>query len=432
MTAPLIITLCAIVVLLILSGFFSGSETALTAASRPRIHQLAEEGDRRAEIVRQLQDTRDRMIGAILLGNNLVNILASALATSVLISLFGEAGVAYATLAMTTLILIFAEVLPKTYAITHAERMALSVAPAMRAVTVVLSPFVTAVRWFVRGTLKLFGAELPEKFAHYTTPEELSGAISLYSGSGVEAARKGGMLASILDLSKVEVGEVMTHRKNIEMIDLETPTETILERIMASRFSRLPLYRDEPDEIVGMLHMRDVLRALRAADNDLEKIDVAKIAKEPWFVPETTSLLDQMRAFQKRGEHVAIVVDEYGALMGLVTLEDILEEIVGDIVDEHDLRVRGVRPQSDGSLIVNGTVTIRDLNRELGWNLPDDEASTIAGLVLHEARVIPDPGQVYEFHNMRFEVLRRQRNQVTSLRITPPAAQDAQAAQEAS
>ena len=421
MTASLIITLCVIFVLLVLSGFFSGSETALTAASRAHIHKLAEEGNRRAATVRQLQDARDRMIGAILLGNNLVNVLASALATSALITIFGEAGVAYATLAMTALILIFAEVLPKTYAITHAERTALTVAPTMRLVTVTLSPFVTAVRWIVRGTLKMFGAELPEEFARHTTPEELKGTISLLPGGEEGAADARRMLDSILDLATRDVSEIMTHRKNMEMIDLEMPTDVILERVMASRYSRLPLYRGEQDEVTGLLHMRDVLRALKAAGNDLDKIDIPQIAKEPWFVPDTTTLLDQLSAFQKRGEHVAIVVDEYGELQGLVTLEDILEEIVGEIVDEHDLRVHGIRPQSDGSFIVNGSVTIRDLDRDLGWSLPDEEASTIAGLVLHEARVIPDPGQVYEFHGYRFEVLRRQRNQVTSLRITPPS-----------
>jgi Mg2+/Co2+ transporter CorB len=418
----LLATLGGILVLLVLSAFFSGSETAVTAASRARIHHMARVGSRRARIVEGLQERRDRLIGAILLGNNLVNILASALATSLLIRLVGDAGVAYATLVMTLLVLIFAEVLPKTYAITHAERMALTVAPVLRAVVWVMAPLSNAVHWMVRGILLLFGVRLPREFFAYTSEEELRGAIALHHGPGEEVAEERAMLRSILDLDDLEVGEVMTHRRNLETINIEAPTAEIVEQAIKSPYSRLPLWREEPDNIVGVLHSKDLLRALREHEGKIEGFSVTDLAQKPWFVPEATSLLDQLKAFQTRREHMAVVVDEYGALLGLVTLEDILEEIVGDIADEHDVAFPGVRPQPDGSYSVDGSVTIRDLNRELDWNLPDEEASTVAGLVLHEARMIPKVGQVFEFHGCRFEILRRQRNQITTLRVTPLSA----------
>ncbi|MFQ5955760.1 MAG: HlyC/CorC family transporter [Kiloniellales bacterium] len=422
MTTGWLISLGAIFVLLLLSAFFSGSETALTAASRPRIHQLAEQGNRRAGMVRRLQQQRDRLIGAILLGNNLVNIMASALATGVLIGLFGDAGVLYATVVMTMLILIFAEVLPKTYAIARSVRTALAVAPVIRLVVVVFAPVTLLVRSVARGSLRLLGAPIPADFPPTITEEELRGVIDLHKGPGADVAHERAMLRSILDLDEVEVSEIMTHRKAIAMLDADEPPDRLVEQVLESPYTRIPLYREDPDNVIGVLHAKALLKELRGRGNDLASLDVTQIAVKPWFVPETTSLLDQLQAFRQRHEHFALVVDEYGALMGVVTLEDILEEIVGEISDEHDLLVHGVRPQPDGSFIVDGSVTIRDLNREYDWRLPDDEAATIAGLVLHESRQIPEVGQVFEFYGFRFEILRRQRNQITSLRIVPPGA----------
>ncbi len=420
MTVEWLIWLAAIVVLLLLSAFFSGSETALTGASRPRIHQLAEQGNRRADIVRRLQRQRERLIGAILLGNNLVNIMASALATGILIGLFGDPGVLYATVLMTFLILIFSEVLPKTYAIARAERAALAVAPAIRVVVFVFTPVTLLVRLIVRGTLRLFGARIPVEFPHATTEEELRGVIDLHKGPGEDVAHERAMLRSILDLDEVEVSEIMTHRKDVSMLDAEQPAEQIVEQVLQSPYTRMPLFRENPDNVIGVLHTKPLFKEVRSLGAELSGLEVTRLAAKPWFIPETTTLLDQLQAFRERHEHFALVVDEYGALMGVVTLEDILEEIVGEISDEQDILVRGVRPQADGSLIVNGNVTIRDLNREFDWRLPDDEAATIAGLILRESRQIPAVGQVFEFHRFRFEILRRQRNQITSIRIAPP------------
>lgn len=414
------LNLAAIAFLLVLSGFFSGSETALTAASRARMHQLDQEGNRRARIVNRLRDNKERLIGAILLGNNLVNILASALATSLLLSLVGEGAVPLATLIMTLLVLIFSEVLPKTYAIHHAEKAALAVAPLLRTVVLVLTPIVQMINLVVRGVLRLFGPDIGRvTLSDYR--DELRGAIELHRGTDEEIREERAMLRSILELDNVEVAEIMTHRRNVVAIDADLPAAEVVEAVMDSPFTRIPLWQGDPDNIIGVLHAKDLLRAVKGRHGDPGNLDILTIAAKPWFIPDTTSLLDQLRAFRMRREHFALVVDEYGSLQGVVTLEDILEEIVGDIADEHDVPVAGVRPQPNGSYIVDGTVTIRDLNRRFEWRLPDDKASTIAGLVLHEAQRIPEVGQAFTFYNFRFEILRRQRHQITLLRVTPPS-----------
>ena len=416
----MLILLSAILVLLLLSAFFSGSETALTAASRPLIHQLDRTGNRRAGIVKRLQHSSDRLIGTILLGNNLVNILASALATSALITLFGQAGVVYATLGMTLLILIFAEILPKTYAYRNANKVALAIAPIVNVLVTVLSPLTHALQMVVQITLRLLGAKPAAKEGIGPSAEELRGAIELHTGEQGSVKQERAMLRSILDLTEVEVAEIMTHRKNVTTIDADEPAENVVKQVLASPYTRIPLWRGEPDNIVGVIHAKALLRAVRGGESTLDDTDVVKLAGRPWFVPESTSLLDQLQAFRKRREHFALVVDEYGTLMGIVTLEDILEEIVGDIADEHDIPVPGVVRQSDGSYVVQGTVTIRDLNRRFEWGLPDEEAATVAGLILHESRRIPEVGQAFIFHGLRFEILRRHRHQITSIRISPP------------
>ena len=417
----LLINGAAIVALLVVSAFFSGSETALTAASRARMHQLEHEGNARAHVVNQLREDKERLISAILLGNNLVNILASALMTALFIGLVGEAAVPLATLLMTVLVLIFAEVLPKTYAIHHAESSALRVGSILRAVVIMLAPVSRGITAIVRLMLRAFGAD-PRGVTVTDYVDELRGAIELHRGPEEETRTERAMLRSILDLTDVEVSEIMTHRRNVAAIEADLPPEQIVQHVLDSPYTRMPIWREEPDNIVGVLHAKDVLRAVQAEGGDLHRVDIRAIAAKPWFIPDSTSLLDQLQAFRTRREHFALVVDEYGDLQGVVTLEDILEEIVGDISDEHDIPVAGVRPQPNGSFIVDGTVTIRDLNRRFEWRLPDEEASTVAGLVLHEARRIPEVGQTYIFYGFRFEILRRQRNQVTSIRITPPTA----------
>ena len=422
----MLLTAISIFVLLILSAFFSGSETALTAASKPLMHQLEQSGNARAKTVNRLMTRKERLIGAILLGNNLVNILASALATSFLIVIFGEAGVIYATIGMTLLVLIFSEILPKTYALRNANRAAITVVPLINLVVVVLSPFVHIINMFVRVILWAFRIDTHGDDAYHSPTEEIRGAIELHATStDVEQQRH--MLRSVLDLSEVQIGEITIHRRGVEAIDANMPTDKIITQALKSPFTRIPLWRDNPDNIVGVLHAKALLREMRArelAKENLDDLDVVSIAAKPWFVPEHTLLDDQLQAFRSRREHFALVVDEYGSLMGIVTLEDILEEIVGEISDEHDLTVPGVHLHPDGTIVAQGDVTIRDLNRQFEWRLPDEEAATIAGLILHEARRIPEPGQNFMFYGFRFEILRRHHQQITAVRITPPPAKD--------
>ena len=425
MDTALAISLLAIFALLLLSGFFSGSETALTAASRARIHHLARKGNKRAQAVSWLIDRREQLLGSILLGNNLVNILASSLATSVLITIYGQAGVVYATVIMTILLVIFAEILPKTYAIRHADRMALAVAPIARGIVWFFSPVVLVMLALVRVILALFGVDRKDRGNIVSAADEIRGAIHLHTSGGGIVKHDRDMIESILELSEVELSDVMVHRKNMFTIDAGAPTKTIIKQILESPNTRTPIWRDDPDDIIGVIHVRDVLRALSEVGGDAEKLDVDALASEPWFVPETTTLREQLSAFRRRRVHFALVVDEYGALMGLVTLEDIIEEIVGEISDEYDEEEIEFRTLPDGRCVVAGTAAVRDLNRAFDWELPEEDATTVAGLVIHEARVIPEVGQSFDFFGFKFEVLRRHRNQITTLRITPPQTSDA-------
>jgi len=413
----LLLTAAAIAVLLVCSGFFSGSETALTAASRARLHQLEKQGLKRAGIATRLMQTRERLIGALLVGNNLVNILASSLATSALVRIFGEAGVIYTTVIMTALVLVFSEVLPKTLAILRPEGFALVVAPAVRVVIVLFAPVTSTVHRIVQLILRMFGVQADSESVQ-SAREEIRGTVDLQHAEGGLHKHDRDRLGALLDLAEMEVSDVMVHRTRMRTLNADDPPETIVSEVLASPYTRLPVWKERTDNLVGVLHAKDLLRAVHAAGPDTSAVDVMAIAKPPWFVPDTTRLHDQLNAFLKRKGHLAIVIDEYGEVMGLVTLEDILEEIVGEIEDEYDVVVEGVTPQPDGSVLVDGSVTIRDLNRALDWSLPDDEATTAAGLVIHEAQMIPDVNQAFTFHGVRFEVAERERNRVTRLRLT--------------
>ncbi len=432
MDGELLFSILGVLVLLVLSAFFSGTETALTAVSRARMLQLERRGVRHADRVNRLIAKPERLIGAVLLGNNLVNILASAVATSIMIALFGKAGVAYATAIMTAMVVIFAEVLPKTFALNRPDRTALAAGPIIGPIVFALGPAVDLVQTIVRRVLRLFGLRMRHHEPTANASEELRGALALHARDGAMVKSDRDMLDAILDLSDVEVSEIMIHRKNMVMLDADQPAPEIAEALLATPYSRVPLWQGDVDNIVGVLHAKDLLRAISATQEDtviganLSSIAAASPAlpdlwREPWFVPETTTLIEQLNAFRARREHFALVVDEYGALMGLVTLEDILEEIVGDISDEHDVtRASAVRREAGGSFMVDGVVTVRDLNRDFEWDLPEDDAATIAGLVIHLARHIPDVGERFSLDSFNFEVVRRLRNQVTAVRIRPP------------
>ena len=428
MSGDLLWLIAVILLLIFASAFFSSAETALTAASDARMRQLAGKGNRRAMLVERLRADREGLIGSILIGNNAVNVIASALATSVFISIFNEGGVIWATLTMTVVLVVFAEVMPKTYALNNSDKYALLIAPAVRLVVVVLSPLSIALRMLANSLIRTRQTDETDR------EEELRGMIELHGADGDGDSRETqAMLSSVLDLNEISVEQIMTHRAGVKMIDADSDLESLLGEVLASPHTRHPVYSGNPDNIIGVLHVKDLLRALGQPGNELPQDKATPeghqapednrrgllqdIVSEPYFVPETTLLFDQLQAFRTRREHFAVVVDEYGDLQGIVTLEDILEEIVGDIDDEHDVDLAGLTAQPDGSWIVDGAVTIRDLNRALAWQLPDEDASTIAGLVLYESRTIPQPGQEFRFHNIRFRILKRDGNKVTSLRL---------------
>ncbi|MEP3331241.1 HlyC/CorC family transporter [Sedimentitalea sp.] len=420
-------TSAAILLLLVLSAFFSGSETALTAASRGKLRSQADKGSHGAEKALAITEDSERLIGSVLLGNNLVNILATSLATALFTRAFGESGVAMATLVMTVLVLVFAEVLPKTYAIINSEKAAAAVAPVISLVVTVFAPVVMAVRFLVRGVLRVFGVEVDPDSHVLAVREEIVGALQLGHSEGVVEKEDRDRILGALDLGERTVEEIMLHRSGIEMIDTSSPPEDILQQCLDSPHTRLPVFRDEPENIIGVVHAKDLLRAMYklvsgASGNaqPLQRFRITDVANPPYFIPETTTLDDQMRQFLRMRTHFALVVDEYGSLQGLITLEDILEEIVGEITDEFDPDAElPVTRTDDGQYIIDGAMTIRDLNRTTDWGLPDDEANTIAGLVIHEAQMIPVIGQVFSFHGFRFEVMARDGNRITGLKIRP-------------
>jgi len=410
------ITFPIVVVCLLVSAFFAASETALTGASRASMLRLSKQGNRDAAIVSSLSAMRERLIGALLLGNNIATIGASALATGILTSWFGDVGVLYATAVMTVLVVIFAEVLPKTIAFNAPDRVALLVARPMRIMVYVLGPLLTVVEVIVRALMRLGGINIGHNQPILSPIERLRGAVDLLHHEGKVEKQDRDMFGGLLDLRELQVSDVMVHRTEMVMINADLPAEELVREVLATEYTRIPLWREKPENIVGVLHAKDLLRAIRS-EGDTSKIDVTTIMLPPWFVPEMRPVSEQLKAFRRRKTHFALVVDEYGEVEGMVTLEDILEEIVGDISDEHDVVVAGVRAQPDGSVVVDGSVPIRDLNRAMDWHLPDEEATTVAGLVIHEARSIPERGQSFTFHGFRFRVLRRERNRITALRI---------------
>lgn len=415
------LTILAIVICLLFSAFFSASETGLTASSRAAMMRLEKQGNKDASVVNRLLAMRERLLGVLLFGNNLTNIAASTLATGLLLSLFGHVGVIYATLAMTLLIFVFVEVLPKTAAFNMPDRMALTVARPVDRLVRWFSPFLRVVEWLVRIILRGLGMPVGKLQSILTPREELRGAVDLMHRAGVVEKLDRDMMGGLLDLRELMVSDVMIHRTKMVMLDADEPAREIVDAVLAAAVTRLPLWRGSPDNIIGILHAKEVLRALHAAGGDAAKVNIPGLIRPAWFVPDTTPLYEQLKAFRHRKTPFALVVDEYGELEGLVTLEDIVEEIVGDISDEYDIAVPGVRVLPDGSVNVDGAVPVRDLNRAMDWSIPDHEATTIAGVVIHEARSIPEPGQSFTFHGFRFEVLRKARNRITALRVTPLA-----------
>ncbi|CAA6692814.1 MULTISPECIES: HlyC/CorC family transporter [unclassified Lentimonas] len=401
--------------LIIISAFFSGSETGLTSVSRAKIHSLKMDGNRKAITVSKLREDKERLIGAILLGNNVVNIAASAIATALAVEYFGPTGVAYATGIMTVLVLIFAEVLPKTYAVRHAERVSLTVAPLLVLIVKVLSPVTLVVQSIVNRFLSLVSVAPQEEISGV---DVLRGTVQMYHEEGNVLTEDRDMLSGIFDLGETEIEAIMVHRSDMVMVNADDPIEEIIAFVANSSLSRIPVWQESPDHVIGVIHSKDLFKAAENHKGKPEDLDLKQHLREAWFVPETTRLKNQLNAFKENRKHIALAVDEFGSISGLITLEDIIEEILGEIDDEHDTpTLRRVRKCRDGSYDVNGDISIRDLNRELELGLSDDDATTLAGFVMAKIQRIPDEDEILEIDELMFKILKKERNQLERIKV---------------
>ncbi len=413
----MILSFILVFTLLAVSAYFSACETAVSVASKAKLHSLAKSGGKKAVLAEKIKDQIGYVINTILACNTVFNAVATSLTTVLFLKLFGENGAAYASAIMAISILFCGEVMPKMIALRNPEKLIIFSSYFVNFFLILFKPVTIVTNWLARRVLVLFRLK-DTSSEEEESMEELRGVIDLHKGPDQDTQQERVMLKSILDLRSVQVSEIMVHRKNVTMLNADDPVNMIVDQVLDSPFSRLPVWQGNLDNIVGIVNVKMLLREVRALPNRLKDLDIRSIAHKPWFIPDSTDLLEQLQLFRQRREHFALVVDEYGAWLGVVTLEDILEEIVGEIDDEHDISVQGVRVQPDNSVVIDGSVTIRDLNREFDWNLPDETASTIAGLLINTVRMIPDVGQVFMLYGFRLTVLKRQRNQITLIKIS--------------
>ena len=412
-----LVSIIYIICLIIISAILSGSETSITSIRKSKIHKLANKGDRKALRVLKLIEKKNDLVSSILVGNNFVNILASALATAILIKFYGDDGVIYSTIVMSVLIVIFAEILPKNIALLKPDRYALTLSFILTLFLKIFSPFVYIIKKFNLLIFKIFNIE-KQKVTDASVREDIRNIINMHEDEGILLKDERDMLNGILDLKEMTVEKIMTHRKNIYSINVDQPEE-YFKKISQSSFSRIPVWKESPNNILGVVHAKKLLTNI----NESGKIDLKNINEstlDPWFIPETTKVKDQLNAFIDRHEKIAFVVDEYGELMGLISLEDIIEEIVGNIFDESDLSTIGIRKIGKNIFRVRGDVNIRDMNRTLDLNLNEKNSSTVAGFLIYETETFPDVGQTFTFNNILFEILNKKNNQITQLKVTLP------------
>ena len=408
----LLIHIGVLVLLILCSGFFSGSETALMALNKLRLKHQSKEGRKGAKVVEAIIKRPDSLLGTILLGNNLVNVASSALATSLAISAWGnELGLIYATILMTIVLLIFAEVTPKTYAAYHSEGVSYLVARPLKLLMFLLKPFVLFITFFSNGIVKAMGIKKNKREAF--TEDELKTVILLGEEAGFLGSKKKAMLNGILELRAINVKDVMVPRMDIFAVDMDSPIDEIKEKIFSSPFSRIPVFRENIEKIEGILLVNDFLKVLATG----EKIVLKEIITPPYFIPESKDIQEQLADFQKRRVHMAVILDEFGGIEGLVTMEDLLEEIVGEIWDESDSKIRQIVQHRDGSLIVDGKLTMRDLGKELNVELPEDEYNTVAGLLLHGLGTIPSRGESLEYMGFEFTALKVEGQAVKKVKV---------------
>ncbi|MDR1475843.1 MAG: CNNM domain-containing protein [Holosporales bacterium] len=417
----LIDILCILIVVSLLIGaaYFAACETAMTAYSKAKIFNLAKNGDKRAEIITSLQPEIGLVISSILTCNTILNSLSISLANTLCVDAFGDAAIFYCPIIISIFIVLFAEVLPKMLTISNPENVLLPSAYFIKYTHLISRPLNKVIGIIAKSLISIIRPSSHGKDIYNSALEELRGVIDLHNGPDVEEAnQEKAMLKSVLDLGSVSVSNIMIHRKNVTMLCADDESEMMMEQIIHCPFTRIPIWSGDQDNIIGILHIRDLLQATQAG-NAINKDDILGVALKPWFIPENNDLLDQLQAFRSKHEHFAIVVDEYGGFIGIVTLEDIIEEIVGEISDEHDIaQFTSVRQQEDGSYIIDGSINVRDLNREIGSRFRNDVAATLAGLVINSIGIIPKVGQTFLLFGYKFEILRRQRNQITLLKVT--------------
>lgn len=410
--------------LLVFSFYFSGTETAVTAVSKSQLYDLEKKGNWCARKVNELKKDSSLLLGTLLFGNNIVNIALTALSTSLMIDVFGDRyGVLIATFGVSFIVLVFSEILPKTYAINNALSFSLKSIPILNVMVICFSPFVNA----LNGLSKIIIRFLPNSDQNRITADvvkaEIRGTL-LIPTDDVSINQEKGMLKSVLDLSDVTVEDIMIHRSQLVSLNASLPLPEIFDFVSRSPFSRIPLWKGTPENIVGILHAKALLKLMNAYYGGRVKVSVSDYLTKPWFVLNTTSLLDQLHAFKKKREHFALVVDEYGVIEGLVTLEDILEEIVGDISDENDSLEQSVLQvmQTDtGGYRVDGNATIRDINRHFKWELSDEHAATLAGYILYEIERIPIVGETFVINGFSFTIVQKEKNKLSVIDILPPA-----------
>ncbi len=401
-----------LVFLLLCSAFFSSSETGMLSLNRYRLRHQAKEGHRGAKRASELLARPDRLLGTILVGNNFVNILASSIATVLAIKLWGEAGIAIATIGLTIALLIFGEITPKTLAALRPEVIAYPVSLPLLMLQKVLYPLVALLSWISNGLLKLLGVDLSSKGNDSLSTEELRSVVR-ESGSDMSKNRQS-MLLGILDLERVTVDDIMIPRNEVAGIDLDDDLETIVSQLRTTPHTRLPVFRKDINRIEGIVHMRQIARLL--SHDQLTRENLLNACNEPYFVPESTPLSTQLLNFQKQKRRIGIVVDEYGDVLGIVTLEDILEEIVGEFSNQDALRSPDIHPQEDGTLVIDGAAYLREVNRALGWELPCGGPKTLNGLITEALEHIPDSGICLQIGQYRLEILQAADNRVRSVR----------------
>lgn len=405
-----------IIIMMGISALLAATETAITASSPGKIQKLKIEGNKRATLVLEVLKKKEKVIGTLLIGNSLINTICTTIATSLFISFLGHSGTIVASAVMAFIIIVFGEVVPKAIAVAKAEQLALFMAPTIIVFLKILKPINATLDYIIKIFCFIFRINLKSQISG---TEEVRGVIEHYHQEGNVYKSDRNMLGGILDIRNMVVSEIMTHRSNIIAINIDLPNEVIVKNALAlSSNTRVPLWQDNRDNIIGILHLKDLLRALYDNNNDAKKINIKELVTPPWFIPENALVVHQLHAFRERNNHFACVVDEYGDLQGIITLEDILEEIVGPITDEHDRHNNEIIKQSDSEFIINGTTTIRDINRELDWNLPDNNANTIAGLIIHKIARIPSQGEVIEIFNLTIVINRKIANKIESVKIT--------------